>query len=147
VCFGEPWILSLLLVGCLCCLANKHEIPGCSRYLYAWGSPDKRVNQWVDRDNNMYTTVQTLINGRLSAPLPMNRFHMDLSTGLQLPENLFLKKRRKRGGEKSVKKPWILMALPGSMCNSFNYKSTNVLAHSCGNTHGSSPRAENCPAN
>lgn len=39
------------------------------------------------------------------------------------------------------------MVLPGSMCNSFNYESTNVLAHSCGNTHGSGPQAENCPAN
>ena len=64
-------------------------------------------------------------------------------------KSLLEKKKKKKKGKKkqSCKKAWTLMALPGSMCNSFNHESTNVLAHSCGNTHGSSPQAENCPAN
>lgn len=76
----------------------------------------------------------------------MNRFHVDLST--VAGKSVLKKKKKQRGYQQNTcKKPWTLMGLPGSMCNSFNYMSTNVLAHSYGNTHGSGPQAENCPDN
>lgn len=37
VCFGELWVLSPLLVGFLCSLANKHEIPVCSQMVLCLG--------------------------------------------------------------------------------------------------------------
>lgn len=89
--------------------------------------------------------MQLLISRCSSVPLHLKRFHIALWTGLQLPESLFLKTINNSSIKCSCKKLWILIALPGSMCNSLNYERTS-LTSSCGNTHGSTPWAANCPA-
>lgn len=115
------------------------------RYFYGWDNPDIQVNQHMCRDNSVYSTVQALTKGAFLHSSTWTDFTWFYQQVYNCQKVCSWEEEIK--GEKSCKKPWTLMALAGSMCNSFNYESLNVLAHGCANTHGSRPLAEKCPAN
>lgn len=108
-----------LLVAAGFRLANKYHIPVCSDVSVPVDSADKQVKQHIDDDMCATSYKRVLI----CIPLHLKRFHVVLWTGLQLPESLFLQRRINNNSVKcSFKKLWILMALPGSVCNSLNYE-------------------------